>query len=77
MGEGFREGIASFVGMRRGRGVNMDVVVEQELLQHFTSSDEEIAVATLTPELERIIGGLFLDGVSIGIRLCVLEVGGY
>ena len=31
----------------------MDVVANQELLKHLTRSHQEVAVATLTPELER------------------------
>ncbi len=33
----------------------MDVVINQELLKHLASSDEEVAVTSLATELERVL----------------------
>ena len=33
----------------------MDVVIEQELLEHLASGDEEVAVTALAPELEGVV----------------------
>ena len=34
----------------------MDIVINQELLKHLTSSDEKVAVTSLASELEGVLG---------------------
>jgi hypothetical protein len=65
MGESFSERIASFVGVRSWRWVDMDIVVYQELLQHFSCGNEEVAVASLTTELESIFRRCLGAGNSV------------
>ena len=50
--EGVGEGVATLVSAGRGRRVDMNVVLDEELLEHLASSDEEVAVAALASELE-------------------------
>lgn len=54
VGECFRERVTPFVRMCSGRRINVDVMVQQELLQHLARGDEEVTVAALTPEFERV-----------------------
>lgn len=55
MGECFGERVTALVSLRRWRRVNVDIVAHEELFQHLAGSDEEITIAALTPELERVI----------------------
>lgn len=76
VGERFREGISSLVRMGCWRRINVNVMVEQKLLKHFTSGDEEVAVAPLAPELERVICSSLGDRIAIaGVWHQALEVG--
>lgn len=56
MGECVGERVAAFVALGCRRRVNVDVVAHKELLQHLPSGDEEVTVATLTSELEGVVG---------------------
>lgn len=47
----------------------MNTVIDEELLEHFPSSDEEVAVAPLTSELERAFGRYLRDGAVRDSRL--------
>ena len=62
------ERIATFVRMSCSGRVDADVVVDQELLQHFPGGDEEIAVAPLTSELEGVLCRRFRPTGTIGNR---------
>jgi len=46
--------VVPLVGVGSGRGVDMDVVGLQELLQHLPGSNQEVAITALASELERI-----------------------
>lgn len=54
MREGFRKRVASLVSVRRRGRIDVNVMVYQELFQHLSGGYEEIAVAPLTTEFERI-----------------------
>lgn len=55
MRERLRERVAPLMCMRRWRRIHMNIMIQQELLKHLPRRDEKIAVAPLTPELERAI----------------------
>lgn len=74
VGERFRERVVLLVGVSRWRGIDMNVVILQKLFQHFTGSNQEIAVASLAPEFERIFARSLRAGVPIG-KSSPLEVG--
>lgn len=56
--------------MRRRRGVDMNVMVKQKLLQHLPCGHQEVAVTSLAPELERVLRWGVID-VSADRRLDV------
>ena len=59
--EGVGERVATLVGAGRSRWVDVNVVLDEELLEHLASSDEEVAVAALASELEGALRGHFGD----------------
>ena len=59
--EGVGEGVATLVSARCSGRVDMNVVLDEELLEHFASGDEEVAVAALASELEGALRGHFGD----------------
>ena len=52
MWESLRERIIFFVSMRSRRWIHMNVVILQEMFQHFSGSDQKVAVTALTTEFE-------------------------
>lgn len=38
--------------MRRWRWIDVNIVIDEELLQHLTRSNEEVAITALASELE-------------------------
>jgi hypothetical protein len=57
MGERISKRVDSFVALRCGGRIDMDVVTHEELFQHLAGSYKEITVTTLTPEFEGVVGG--------------------
>ena len=67
--EGVRKRVTALMRARRSRGIDVHVVLDEELLEHLASGDEEVAIAALTPELERAFGRHFRDGAVRDGRL--------
>ena len=61
-----RKRVTALMSTRRGGWVDVHVVLDEELLEHFPGGDEKVAVAPLTPELERAFGGHLRDGAVRG-----------
>lgn len=55
MRERISEGVSPLVGTGRCRRIDVDVVRDEELLEHLPGSDQEITVAALAAELERAL----------------------
>jgi hypothetical protein len=69
--ERFRERVPSFVCMGGGGRIHENIIADQELLKHFPGGNEKIAIATLTPELERELGG------CLRARAAICAAGGF
>jgi hypothetical protein len=52
MWESLRERIIFFVSVRSRGWIHMNIMVLQEMFQHLSRSDQEIAVTALTTEFE-------------------------
>ena len=64
-----RKRVTALMSTRRGGWVDVHVVLDEELLEHLPGGDEKVAVAPLTPELERAFGGHLRDGAVRDSRL--------
>lgn len=53
--ECFSKRIIFLVGVRRRGRVDVNAVVDEELFEHFASSDQKVAIASLASELEGIL----------------------
>ena len=70
--ESIGERIAPLMRTRRHGRIDMDVMREEELLEDFTSSDQKVAIAALTPKLERTFQRAFTSLTRA--RRCSLDI---
>lgn len=52
MWESLCERVIFFVSMRSRRRIHMNVMILQEMLQHLSGSNQEVAITALTAEFE-------------------------